>query len=233
MSRFINALVIIFAVSANAYAGLDEGLAAFKSKDYATALKELSPVADNGDPSAQHAIGQIYEFGLGVKKDPALAISYYQKAAEQGFARSQLNLGSAYSSGMGVAKDNVQAVQWWQKAADQGNPTAFHNLAIMYAGGLGVTRDLPQAVTLYRKAIEGGYAHSVYNLGVIYANGAPGVPKDMMMAYVVFSVASPNDYGSIGYKGIVGAKLTPEQLQKANEIAAPLKLGTRLPLEIN
>ncbi|WP_199053546.1 tetratricopeptide repeat protein [Aquitalea sp. ASV15] len=233
MFRFFGGIAIFFALSMQAHAELEAGLAALKSKDYAVAIKELSPAADNGDASAQHAMGQIYESGLGVKKDPSLAISYYQKAASQGFAKAQLNLGTAYASGVGVEKDYGQAIKWLQKAADQGNPTASHNLAIMYAGGLGVVRDYPHAVLLYRKAIEGGYARSVYNLGVIYANGAPGVPQNLTMAYVVFSVASPNDTVSAGYKGIVGARLTPEQLQKAEKISASLKLGSALPLDVN
>lgn len=234
MNRFLYILIILIALSTKAFAGLNEGMAAFKSKDFTTALRELTPIADNGDPSAQHAVGQIYEFGLGgTQKNPALAVSYYQKAADQGFAGSQLNLGTAYLSGMGVVKDYEQARQWWQKAADQGESMASHNLAFMYSRGIGVTPDFPKAVLLYRKAIEGGNATSVFNLGVIYANGAIGVPRDLMMAYVVFSVAAPNDGGSIGYKGIVGARLTADQLQKARLIAAPLKLGSPLPIEIN
>lgn len=233
MNRFLYTLIILIAVSTKAFAGLNEGMTAFKSKDFATALKELTPIADNGDPSAQHAVGQIYEFGLGgTAKNLALAISYYQKAADQGFAGSQLNLGTAYLTGMGVTKDSELAKQWLQKAADQNEPMAFHNLAFMYSRGIGVTPDYPKAVLLYRKAIEGGNATSVFNLGVIYANGAIGVPRDLMMAYVVFSVAVPNDASSINYRGIVSLKLTAEQLRRAREIAAPLKLGLPLPIEV-
>ena len=51
-------LAILLAYSANAYsADFQAGLDAYKSGDYATALKEWRPLAEQGDASAQFALG--------------------------------------------------------------------------------------------------------------------------------------------------------------------------------
>jgi TPR repeat protein len=208
-------------------------LAAFKTEDYSMAFKELLPLAEVGNPAAQHNVSLMYKWGKGTEKNPALAFPYSQKSALQGFGDAQMELGTAYYSGMGVAKDVSQAVYWWQKASDQGVPRAAHNMALMYSYGTGVPQDSQQAVSYYRKAIEAGLAASVFNLGVIYASGAPGVPKNLVMSYVIFSVASPNDSASAGHRGIVESRMTPSELLKAKEVASKLKLGSRLPTEIN
>ncbi|GAB6068870.1 hypothetical protein JCM13664_21910 [Methylothermus subterraneus] len=52
-----------------ALAGFDEGLAAANRGDYATALKEWRPLAEQGDAVAQYNLGVMYDNGLGVPQD--------------------------------------------------------------------------------------------------------------------------------------------------------------------
>ncbi|HTD03779.1 tetratricopeptide repeat protein [Undibacterium sp.] len=229
MKRLFALLALTIGLNSFAQAGLVEGLAAIKAKDYAEGFKQLSPIAEQGDLEAQHNLGRLYAYGLGTPKDGTKALYWYTKAANQGYAPAQYGLGVIYSSGDGVPMDDVQAVSWWRKAADQGNANAQHALAIMYAGGHGVPKDYAQAVAWYRKAIESGSVLSVFNLGLIYANGAPGIAKNLPMAYVIFSLGSPSDASSQGYKGIVAARLEPEQLKQANALVSAWKPGTPLP----
>ena len=49
-----------------AYAGYEEGVQAADRGDYATAIKEWQPLADQGDPRAQFRIGLSYDNGEGV-----------------------------------------------------------------------------------------------------------------------------------------------------------------------
>ncbi|OYT88743.1 MAG: hypothetical protein CFE43_21100 [Burkholderiales bacterium PBB3] len=226
-------LALHLCICFSAHAGLEEGLAAFKAENYSTAFIELSPLAEAGNAAAQNAVGLMYQWGKGAEKNPKLAFSNTESSALQGYADAQLELGTLYYSGNGVTKDVVQAVNWWKKASDQGVPRASHNIALMYSYGTGVPQDYRQSVAYYRKAIEAGLWASVFNLGVIYASGAPGVPKDLMMSYVVFSVASPNDSASAGHRGIVESRMTPSQLLRAKEVASKLKLGSPLPKEVN
>ena len=59
----------------------DVGLAAYQSGDYATALRELEPLAEQGDTSAQNNLGVMYEYGLGVVQDYTEAVRWYRAAA--------------------------------------------------------------------------------------------------------------------------------------------------------
>lgn len=63
------ALLLVAAFSAPAMAGFEEGLAAYKKDDYATALKEFRPLAEKGNAEAQKMLGRMYDDGEGVAKD--------------------------------------------------------------------------------------------------------------------------------------------------------------------
>ena len=99
-------------LTAPAWAGFDEGVAAFKRGDYATALREFRPLAERGDATAQFNLGIMYDTGLGVPQDYAEAARWYRKAADQGNATAQFNLGFMYSNGRGVPQDYAKAVKW-------------------------------------------------------------------------------------------------------------------------
>ena len=53
-----------------AWAGLDEGNAAYERGDYATALQEYHPLAKRGDARAQFKLGVMYAKGEGVTSRP-------------------------------------------------------------------------------------------------------------------------------------------------------------------
>src|SRR5262245_57293994 len=96
-----------------ANAGLDEGVAAYTSGDYATALKEFRELADQGNPDGQYFLGFLYHNGFGVKANQAEALKWFEKAAEQGDGRSQYYAGIIYATGKGgVAKDLPMADMW-------------------------------------------------------------------------------------------------------------------------
>ena len=59
-------------------ADLQKGLAAWNSGDYATALRELKPLAEQGDAYAQNNLGSMYESGHGVPQDNKTAVKWYR-----------------------------------------------------------------------------------------------------------------------------------------------------------
>jgi uncharacterized protein len=164
-----------------AVAGLDEGIAAHERGDYATALSEFKPLADQGVARAQNSLGAMYAAGQGLPKDIQQAVALFRKAADQADPRAQRNLGIAYASGFGLSKDEQQAVLWFRRAADQGDATGQFSLGTMYASGRGVTKDEQQADYWYRKAADQGQVSAQYNLGNKYAKGS-GVLKDEQQA---------------------------------------------------
>ena len=80
----VGAAFVGLAVAAPALAGYDEGLSAYQNQDYATALRELQPVADQGDGQAQRLLGLMYRDGQGVPQDAVRAYMWLDLAATNG-----------------------------------------------------------------------------------------------------------------------------------------------------
>ncbi len=130
IKRLLLALVLACALSAPAWAGFDEGLAAAKRGDYETALREWRPLAERGDADAQYNLGVMYDTGQGVAQDYAEALKWYRRAAEQGHADAQSNLGFMYAKGQGVVQDYVQAHMWLNLAVSRTPPGEARNAAV-------------------------------------------------------------------------------------------------------
>ncbi len=109
----------ILGLTAPAGAGWGEAEAAYQRGDYATAIRELRPLAEQGDGDAQNNLGTMYDYGQGVPQDDAKAVKWYRKAAEQGNAGAQYNLGVMYGNGQGVPQDYAQAHMWYNLAASR------------------------------------------------------------------------------------------------------------------
>jgi uncharacterized protein len=138
----VTASLILATIRGAAVAGpLEDGVAAVKRRDYATALRSFRPLADKGDDVAQFDLGVLYNKGWGVPRDYVQAAKLYRLAAAQGNADAQYNLGILYDDGRRYA----EAVKWYRKAADQGLGDAQFNLGLLYAKGRGVPRDDVQA----------------------------------------------------------------------------------------
>ena len=114
----------IVCLAVPAWADYQAGMDAYGRGDYATALRELRPLAEQGDPGAQFYLGLHYENGDGVPRDFAKAREWYQKAAAQGEAKAQFYLGMQSAYGEGGPMDLVQAHMWYSLAAENGNAHA-------------------------------------------------------------------------------------------------------------
>ena len=137
-------------------ADFQTGLTAYKSGDYATALREWTPLAEQGDASAQTILGWMYQKGKGVPQDYKTAVKWYGLAAEQGYALPQYNLGNKYAYGQGVPQDYKTAVKWYRLAAEQGYADAQYNLGVMYDNGWGVPQDNVDSYMWYNLAASSG-----------------------------------------------------------------------------
>ena len=138
-------------------ADFDKGLNAARVGDFATALSEWKPLAEQGDTTAQINLGVMYEDGKGVSQDYESAVKWYRLAAEQGDVRAQINLGLMYANGAGVIQDNVYAHMWSNIAASTGDKEAIEqrdNVAKrMNPADLSKAKDL--AVECVRKKYKG------------------------------------------------------------------------------
>ncbi len=115
-------VLMMLPATSPARADLAAGMFAYDQGDYATALAEWTPLAEDGDPTAQALLGLMYRGTPGIQADNAVSADWYRRAAEQGHPHAQYNLGLAYQSGRGVARDDVAAHMWLDLAA-RGIPT--------------------------------------------------------------------------------------------------------------
>jgi len=135
------------------FAGFDEAAAAFAIGDYGTALREIRPLAETGDPRSQYAMGVLYENGFAVTKDLQQAAAWYLKSAEQGNSDAQFNLGAMHERGIGMPVNYSSAARWYREAAEQGDIDALSNLGVLYQNGQGVPEDKVLAMALYNVSV--------------------------------------------------------------------------------
>jgi TPR repeat protein len=105
-------------------ADLQKATEAYDTGDYAAALREWRPLAEQGDAKTQFNLALMYDLGKGMAEDDAQAAAWYRKVAKQGDVRAQFNLGFMYRKGQGVAQDYAQAHMWYNLAAAQGDEDA-------------------------------------------------------------------------------------------------------------
>lgn len=177
-------------VSAVARADLAAGLAAFRGGDHGLALRELQPLASQGEAEAQFYVGLAYRKGWGVIADPVKAAQWYRRAAEQGMHKAQYNLALLYLRGEGVEADAAQAREWLERAARQGDMHAAHELGLMYFRGAGVERDFIQARNWWEKAARAGEKSAAYDLGILFRRGQGGVPRDVAASIKLWQQAA-------------------------------------------
>jgi TPR repeat protein len=105
---------------------LAEAQQAHRRNDYATELRLLQPLADQGNAEAQDDLGSLYVTGWGVPQDYTEAVKWFRMAAEQGNVEAMDDLARMYVQGQGVPKNYVQAHLWFNLAAARRHPEPGH-----------------------------------------------------------------------------------------------------------
>ena len=132
-----------------------KGVDAYNRGNYAAALREWRPLAEQGNASAQYNLGFMYSNGRGVPEDDTEAVRWYRLAAEQGDAKAQTNLGIMYANGRGVPEDLVAAYMWWNLSAAQGIEKAKNNKDIV--AKLMTREQIAEAQRLSRECLARNY----------------------------------------------------------------------------
>lgn len=173
------AALLIFAQPA--FAGLDEGMAAFKRQDWTAAAREFRPLAEQGNASAQARLGHILFQGLLGSRDDVEALRLINASASAGDPFGQYLLGNAYFFGRGVPKTPTTALVWYGRAAEQENPESLHALGEIHFNGLGVGKEEAKGVEYYLRAAEKGVPASLEKLAELSWNGR-SMPTDRTKA---------------------------------------------------
>lgn len=138
-------VVLLAGVRLNANADFDEGVAAYERGDYATALREWRPLAEQGHANARFKLGLMYTKRQGMPQDYEVAAQWYRRVGEQD-VNVQCMLGFFYQMGINLQRDYKTAVQWYRRAAERGHYEAQYRLGLLYSLGKGVPQDYKTAV---------------------------------------------------------------------------------------
>ena len=161
MKKFISALALVVALSGTAHAqDFQKGYDAYQAGDYATALQEWRPLADQGDADAKHNLGLMYENGQGVPQDYAEAVRWYRKAAEQGTVQAQYSLALGYKYGVGVLQDNILAHMWFNIGGANGSELGSENRDLIAKEM--TPQDISTAQAMARDCMSSNYQNCGY-----------------------------------------------------------------------
>jgi len=139
LQRFsLYAFTILLCANFSAGADLASAKLAYQEKDYVTAFKELTPLAEKGNADAQFILAKMYWKGEGVLRDPDQAMKWFKASAAQGNPDAQFFLGSIY---LLPHKDIAEGVKWLRLSAEQGNQDAQWLLGKAYLEG---DKELPR-----------------------------------------------------------------------------------------
>ena len=151
-----------------------------------------------------------------------------ERQAKGGDITKQIKLAEMYYKGEGVTQDYTKAFEWYSKAAAQGNSDAQVNLGDMYYTGDGVAKDYTKAFEWFTKAAEQNNADAQFRIALMYSRGE-GVPQDYVYALKWLYLAKSNTNDSEEMERIsvyippLELKCTPEQIAKAQKLAAEFK----------
>jgi uncharacterized protein len=165
--------------------------------------------------------GNDYKDGFDAyqSQDYEEAVRLLEPIADQGESWAQAIVGMMYDNGQGVTQDHVEASKWFRLSAEQGNGLAQYNLGGMYDKGQGVPQDHKESLKWYHLSAKQGNSSAQLNLGVMYANGQ-GVLQDYVLAHMWFNLSgSDGNKRGINNRSILENKMTPSQIEKAQEMA--------------
>jgi TPR repeat protein len=114
---FLTLTLFLGSIGVSESADYQKRLTAAQSGDFATALREWKPLAEQGYADAQYALGAMYTNGHGVPQDDKTAVKWDKLAAEDPLNYyTHYKLGELYLKGKGTSEDIVRAHIWMNVA---------------------------------------------------------------------------------------------------------------------
>jgi Flp pilus assembly protein TadD len=114
----------------------------WEPKYQARVLAGLRTRAEQGEATAQYALGNRYYRGLGMATNWPEAFNWFSEAAGRGHTGAQLALGLCYLQGKGTAQSYEASIPWFRKVAVLSNQELRYYFELAYGEGFGAKRDL-------------------------------------------------------------------------------------------
>jgi TPR repeat protein len=158
MKRLVLAAVLL-TLCPVAAAELKDGALAYSRGDFATAARQLRPLADEGHAMAQYLLGASLLNAKPPLFDLAASEAWLKKAADQGNLAAMRDLGKLNWFAKSPSEP-AQAAQWLRQGAERGDAESQHLLGLLYLDGKGVERRAAQAYQWLLLASERGHVLS-------------------------------------------------------------------------
>lgn len=181
-------------------------------------FRACKKAAEEGDPQAQLALGNLYVNRTDFLNDYQRAMRWYQKAAAQGNANAMHNIGVLHDKGWGVRQDFKEAARWYRQAADLGFADALYNIGVMHEYGQEQPQDYEKARQYYLMAAEKGEPSAQFSLGLLYDKGL-GVEHDPVKAYMWWEITGAGHMHAEHNKNSIAEEMTPMQIAEAKRLA--------------
>ena len=204
--------------------------AATRSEAAAAPAKPATPPsvevrASRGDAEAQLVLGMRLLNGTGVAMNMEKSAYWLERAAVAGQPVAQNLVGVLYQTGTGVTADMAKAIGWYEAAAGQGNVKAMANLGKVYAGGWAEGIDFEKSALWFSRAAALGDVDAQFDLAILHELGQ-GVSRSIFEAYKWYAVAAAQgDQNAKARASLLAARLTPEELEMAQQTIAAFKPG--------
>ncbi|WP_291726554.1 tetratricopeptide repeat protein [Bernardetia sp.] len=156
---------------------------------YEKAFQLYEKSAYLGYDSAQVALAQFYELGIGTEVNFVKAAELYQRALEQGNAQAAFRLGNLYERGNGVEQNMEQAARCYLQAWGGKYPRAGEALERIEA-----QRWLPADLPTYRFYLAmNNNPKAQYELGKMYLEAKNNIKPNWIKAKFWLKKASENN----------------------------------------
>lgn len=153
--------------------------------------------AEQGDESAQRALGVLLSSGEDIKRDIESAINWTQKAIDQGSSCAAHNLGAIYRD---LGKLN-ESFTWYNRAVEMGDMDSLFEIALCYLFGIGTPKNIGKAVNSLKEIINANPAstcerteeNSLYWLAIIKLLEANGTEEAIEKARELLEEANKDE----------------------------------------
>ena len=137
-------LLVLFAISINAFAQNTESIALLENR------------CERGDFMTCNNLGVRYIEGNGVVRNYRKAIEKFNMACEGGESSGCFNIGQRYQEGEGFAKDYRKALEYYEKSCKLGSIDGCLNVGIYYYNGMSVMVDKDRAIKIFQNVCGRG-----------------------------------------------------------------------------
>lgn len=220
------AATILVLWSSAVYAGIIEGRQAYRTNNFAVALKEFADAARGGSPVADYFVALMYLRGEGGVKDVRRGRELLVSSADAGYAAAQYLLARQYLYGHHGPKDRAAALSYLLAASSE-DYRAVVLLKILEKESRGEKKDSDRITSEVRRRAKAGNPQAQHTLAFMHLIG-DGVPKSISEEVRWYRAAAPRNHRAAFMLSLMnqygeGMPAKPDEAFRLMRLAAELR----------